>query len=307
MTIQDLKDQVTQGLITAIEELEHNPAQWQRPWDLLQTPHNLTTGKPYRGINVLLFSLAALEAGYTTGGWCTYKQAQDIGAQVRKGEKSVQGIFYSQIKKKGADKDEDSFYPMAKSFRVFNAAQIDGLEELDLPECAKNKAQASELTARLLKPLGVVMVTQGDQPCYLPHQDVILMPRVEQFKPNAFARVLFHELGHWTGGRGRSERALGARWGQDDGYAMEELVAELFSAHMMARLGLDDGEEGLREHRQAHATYLKSWLSVFKRDSQAIFTADALAQRAIGFIEERLGQSLEACFAPEAQEQELAA
>lgn len=306
MTTQDLKDQVTQGLITALEELEHNPAQWQRPWDLLTTPHNLTTGTPYTGVNVLLLSLAALEGGYPTGRWCTYKQAQDIGAQVRKGEKSVQGIFYSHIKKKGAQDDEDSFYRMAKSFRVFNAAQIDGLEELELPECEQNQAQASELTARLLKPLSVAMVTQGDQPCYVPSEDIVRMPRVEQFETGAFARVLLHELGHWTGHATRCARDLSGRFGQE-AYAIEELVAELFSAHMMARLGLADGEKGLSAHRQAHATYIKSWIRVLKRDSQAIFTADAMAQRAIGFIEERLGQSLEACFASEAQEQDLAA
>lgn len=306
MKTQELKDQVTHNIITALEELEQNPAQWQRPWDLLTTPHNLTTGTPYRGINVLLLSLAAQEGGYPTGRWCTYKQAQDLGAQVRKGEKSVQGIFYSNVKKKGAADDEDNFYRMAKTFRVFNEAQIDGLEAVELPKCAKNQAQASELTARLLEPLGVALVALGDQPCYVPSKDELRMPRVEQFEAGAFARVLFHELGHWTGHATRCARDLSGRFGQE-AYAMEELVAELFSAHMMARLGLDQSEEGLSEHRQAHATYLKSWIAVLKQDNQAIFTADAMAQRAIGFIEEQLGQSLESCFAPEAQEQQLAA
>ena len=83
---------------------------------------------------------------------------------------------------------------------------------------------------------------------------------------------------HWTRHPSRLDREFGRkRWG-DEGYAMEELVAELGSAFLSADLDLTP------EPREDHAAYIASWLKVLKNDKRAIFSAAAHAQRAADFL-----------------------
>lgn len=294
MKAQDLKTQVTAQIIEDLKALEATPNAWKRPWTLLHTPHNLTTGKAYKGINVLLLSMQARLKGYNSGGWCTYKQAQALGGQVRKGEKSSCVLFYSQVTKRersDRDEDEQGTYSMAKTFQVFNFDQIDDLEPELLPECGENRRLQGSLTERLLKPLGAKLEIAGEQPCYRPGEDLIRMPIPDLFFDQSYAPTLLHELGHWTGHKSRCARDLEGRFG-DAKYAAEELVAELVSAHMMARLGLRHPEAS-SEHTKQHASYIKSWIRLLEGDDNALFKADGLAQQAIGFIEQRLGNPLE--------------
>ena len=65
---------------------------------------------------------------------------------------------------------------------------------------------------------------------------------------------------------------------EDEGYAREELVAELGSAFLAAELGL------YLEPREDHAAYIGSWLRVLKEDKRAIFQAAAHAQRAVTYL-----------------------
>ncbi|MES9148557.1 zincin-like metallopeptidase domain-containing protein, partial [Cutibacterium acnes] len=98
---------------------------------------------------------------------------------------------------------------------------------------------------------------------------------------NYYATAL-HELTHWTGHESRLARTFGKRFG-DDAYAFEELVAELGSAFVMSHLGLHDATLEL------HASYVDSWLSVLRRDKNAILTASRHANAAYQFILERAG------------------
>jgi antirestriction protein ArdC len=92
------------------------------------------------------------------------------------------------------------------------------------------------------------------------------------------AATLAHELTHWTRHPSRLDRDLGRkRWG-DEGYAMEELVAELGSAFLCADLSIAP------EIRQDHAGYIANWLKVLKDDKRAIFSAASLASRAVDFL-----------------------
>ncbi|MBC2768808.1 ArdC family protein [Pusillimonas sp. 7-48] len=117
---KDLKQDITDKII---ELMQAGPAQWQKTWAVAAAngmPVNATSGAPYRGVNILLLWVATADAGYTTNRWMTYKQAQAVGANVRKGEKSVTCVFFDMIKKKEAQDDEAQFFPMAKSFHLFN-------------------------------------------------------------------------------------------------------------------------------------------------------------------------------------------
>jgi antirestriction protein ArdC len=105
------------------------------------------------------------------------------------------------------------------------------------------------------------------------------MPPFEAFcDVESYYATLAHETTHWTRHESRLNREFGRkRWG-DEGYAMEELVAELGAAFISV------GLEFTPEVRDDHASYVSHWLKVLKDDKRAIFTAAAHAQRAADYL-----------------------
>jgi antirestriction protein ArdC len=87
-----------------------------------------------------------------------------------------------------------------------------------------------------------------------------------------------HELAHWTKTPERLNRDFGRKRFGDDGYAMEELVAELSACFNAADLGLEMGP------REEHASYIGNWLKVLKGDERAIFTAASHAQKSADYL-----------------------
>ncbi len=108
----DLYDHVTKSIIAAMEA---GTPPWRKPWtgDSAGAAFPLrANGEPYRGINVLMLWLEAGAKGYASAHWFTYKQAQEIGGQVRKGEKSATVVKYGTVEKEGEDGEERRFaYP----------------------------------------------------------------------------------------------------------------------------------------------------------------------------------------------------
>ena len=93
---RDVYARVTAQIITAIEQ---GVGTWRMPWHtsgrFAFSPINVTSKKPYRGINTVCLWAAAQAKGYERGEWATYQQWQDRGAQVRKGEKATWWCFGS--------------------------------------------------------------------------------------------------------------------------------------------------------------------------------------------------------------------
>ena len=119
----------------------------------------------------------------------------------------------------------------------------------------------------------------GDRAFYRPSEDKICMPKFEQFiDPASYYSVLGHEHVHWTGATHRLNRDLEGRFGTDS-YAIEELIAELGSAFLAARLGISV------EPRPDHASYIASWLRVLRNDARAVLTASSKAQEAVDYLE----------------------
>jgi antirestriction protein ArdC len=136
-------EQIAENLI---EQLKKGTAPWQKPWQpgdpLLTLPNNPTTGKNYKGINVLQLMCQ----GRTDPRWLTYKQAVNFGAQVRKGEKStlVQHWKFADERIKKDDNGNPVLDSEGKQIKeqvklerprvfyasVFNAEQIDNLPKL---------------------------------------------------------------------------------------------------------------------------------------------------------------------------------
>lgn len=288
----DVYEKITAKIVAA---LESGVRPWTQPWDGgggVSRPlrHN---GQPYRGINVLVLWSAAAEKGFSSPFWMTYRQAQEYGGQVRKGEKSELAVFAKPVSKTETDPatgdESESRFIVWKGFAVFNADQIDGLPERFQPEAAPERepAERVSLAEHFFAELGADIRHGGTRAFYCPGTDHVQMPAFESFhNAEAYYSTLAHECTHWTKAPARLDRDFGRkRWG-DEGYAMEELVAELGAAFLSADLGI------CPEPRDDHAAYIESWLRVLKGDKRAIFTAASHAQRAADYLNEKAGAAL---------------
>ncbi len=105
-----------------LEALDRGVIPWRRPWGGQQlVPKSATTGRNYRGINTWLLFIAAEIYGYESPWWVTYKQAQALGGQVRKGERSNIVTFWRDWETEDRQTGEDIKVPVLRYFNVFNA------------------------------------------------------------------------------------------------------------------------------------------------------------------------------------------
>jgi len=281
----DVYSRVTSKIIA---DLEKGVRPWQRPWNAEQAAGRISrplrhNGTPYRGVNVLLLWGEAQEKGYSAPIWMTFKQAQQLGATVRKGEHGSLVVFADRFTKTETDQQGQESareIPFMKGFTVFNVEQIDGLppnyhaKAQELGEPVARIAQAEAFFATT----GARIQHGGNQAFYAPARDLVQMPRRESFKDaESYCATLAHELTHWTSHPDRLARELGKRFG-DRAYAAEELIAEMGAAFLCADLGITP------EVRADHAQYLRQWLGILTDDKRTIFTAAAQAQRAADYL-----------------------
>ncbi len=275
---QDIHQVITDRILEAMEQARSTA---KRLWDSQPSlPLNLTTGKPYQGINTLILWAAGLRSGYTSPYWLTYKQASDRGGQVRKGEASELCVFYkpweSQDTNVTTGEMETTKGAILKSFRVFNLDQIDGIEAQAKEE--RPAFIAIEDAERILQASPAVIHIGGTQACYIPSRDEIHLPAREDFiSVEAFYSTAMHEICHSSGHKSRLGRDFSGRFGTES-YAFEELIAELGSAFLNADLGM------LNTTLPDHADYLSNWIAILRSDKKAILTAAAQASKAHGFI-----------------------
>jgi antirestriction protein ArdC len=279
----DLYERITRHIVNAIEAgADDFVMPWQNWGASTGSPVNAISGRSYRGINTLLLWAAAELDGHSSGRWATYRQWSSAGAQVRKGEKATAILFWKSAANDGRgrhDEDERTTGPrfIARSFFVFNASQVDGADQ-SLPTAMLTKDERVGAAETFFNAAGANLEHGGDRAFYRPNQDKICMPKFEQFKdPPSYYSVLGHEHVHWTGAKRRLDRDLEGRFGTDS-YAMEELVAELGSAFLAARLGISV------EPRPDHASYIASWLRVLRNDARAVLTASSKAQEAVDYL-----------------------
>jgi antirestriction protein ArdC len=280
-TTRGLYESVTASIV---QQLEQGVRPWTKAWKegkTVRTPGNAATGRPYSGMNILLLWFEALEKGYASHGWMTFKQANDLGARVRKGEKSCT-VVYTSFKPRDVDDGQggttSKMMPMLKAYSVFNLAQLENLpaaytvEPEKLPEDVKLQA-VRDLVARS----GIKVRYGAPKPLYSPSQDRVEMPNFSNFRStDDFVSTLGHELIHATGHEDRLARVFTPRIFKD-AYATEELVAELGSAFICAALGYS------YEEAQSPA-YIESWLKVLKQDSRAIFSIASYASQAADWL-----------------------
>ncbi len=280
-----------------IEQLKQGTAPWQKPWEPgnpnSMLPYNPVTGKRYKGINVIHLMAQSAERGYTDPRWMTYKQAQSIGAYVRRGEKGTRIQYWkfteTRIKtdEEGKPVLDENGKPIKEEVKlerpqvffatVFNAQQIEGLPPLEKEkrEIRWNPIERAEAILKASE--AKIYHDQSDRAFYRLSTDSIHLPAREQFPTAAnYYSTALHELGHWTGHPSRLNRDLNHPFGSPE-YAREELRAEI------ASMILGD-ELGIGYDPSQHAAYVGSWIEVLKKAPLEIFRAASAAEKIQAYI-----------------------
>ena len=280
---RDHYQEITAAILAALEK---GTPPWRRPWDSSRVsssgPINIS-GRRYHGINTLLLSMSPLAFGSDDPRWATYKQAQAAGAQVKRGEKATTIFFYKTIEvdddgRSGAPIDDDGKrrVPVLRAYPVFHAGQIDNLAPYRPPTTAEAPWLAPDSVSIILRNSRANIREGGDRASYSPMTDSIQLPPRASFRSAGdWSATTMHELGHWSGAKGRLDRDLSGRFGSS-AYAAEELRAEIASAFIGAELNLPSSIPN-------HASYISSWISVLKNDKREIFRAAADARRISDF------------------------
>jgi antirestriction protein ArdC len=310
----DLYRRITDRIIIA---LENGVAPWRKPWrgiagiEATGLPVNATTGRQYSGVNVLLLWMSAEERGFRSNRWITWRQAQQVGGHVRKGEKATLAVIYKDWTKQAEDRDGNRLYdndgkpvletvPMLKPLLLFNVEQCEGLMEsvAGTPAVPQTMDEDGILSPdvlnkviRIVNAIGVKhrMIPQ-DRAYYRSLTDEIVMPMADQFFTEAdYWSTLLHELVHSTGHVKRLNRegiTSSSRQFGDPIYAFEELIAEMGSAFLCAQLGVFGEVQ--------HDSYVDHWLKVLKTDKKALFRACRFAREASEYLLKPLSSQAEA-------------
>lgn len=269
-----------------IAHLEAGVRPWQRPWTAggAAVRPLRSNGTPYRGVNVLTLWLAAAEAGYPSPFWFTFRQAEELGGHVRKGERGALVVYSNTVTKAEPTEDEvaaEREVFILKGYTVFNACQVEGLLDWLSGPLPARFSPADRLGAAdaYFQSAGVDLRHGGDRAFYAPAADYVRLPPFAAFRDaESYYATLAHEATHWTGHQSRLARDMSGKFGEDEAYAREELVAEIGAAFLCADLRL------ALEPREDHAAYLDAWLRILKEDKRAVFKAAAAAQKAVDFL-----------------------
>jgi antirestriction protein ArdC len=306
-------EQLRQGFVERIVELmEQGKAPWQRPWSLPPAcmPVNAVSGKRYNGGNILYLIISGMEAGYADPRWVTYKQAQEQGWQVRKGEKGTKIEYWNRYDPAKTQKGEERLNERVremldtgtapekigevqggytagfiKHYTVFNAAQIEGIPPLETKAAIK-AFKPHERAEKIMDHCGVPILYGSMGASYSPSRDRIQMPDRELFNDEEhFYATVLHEIAHSTGHPSRLDREEGMNsfFGTQE-YAKEELRAEIASLFIHTGIGLAVTEEGMEKHTEEHAAYVQHWMTALKKDYKEFYRATRDAAKIADYV-----------------------
>lgn len=280
MAKTNVYEMVTERIIA---ELEKGVIPWEKPWTGVRSgAYNRVSKRPYSLLNQMLLK--------HTGEYATYKQWQDLGGQVKKGEKSEIVVFWKIFETEETNKDtgekETKKIPLLRYYNVFHISQVEGVEPLK-PEQLNDEVEPIEeadkiITDYITREHIEFTECRSNEAYYSPSQDAVVVPMKEQYKViNEYYSTTFHELTHSTGHKNRLNRletGAVAAFGSET-YSKEELVAEIGSASLMNLLGI----ETVKTFRNS-AAYIQSWLQVLRNDNKFIVSASSKAEKAVNYI-----------------------
>ena len=262
-----------------IEQLEKGVVPWRQPWSEAGPPRNLVTGRPYRGLNVLL--LASL--GYSHNLFLTLKQINELGGKVRKGEHACPVVFWSQKEGEADEKGEKEVKRILRYYSVFNIDQCVYIPDDKIPSLKWNDDEPIETCEDIVKnmPLSPKIQHKDQSAYYIPKADIINMPKLKTFVDSeTYYTTLFHELIHSTGHEKRLKRESvmnHEKYGSEP-YSEEELIAQIGACFLSSHTGSS------MRHFANDVAYIAGWLSKLKGDKRFLLFASSKAQRAVDYI-----------------------
>ena len=266
-----------------MESLENGVIPWRKPFSdgFNILPVNFSTGRVYRGINVLLLTSIGSNLAYTHNAWLTFHQAKQLGGHIKKGEKASPIIFWKKIMLHEETEEESPDEKMAfvaRFYHVFNVDQCAGLDYDKGSLVPENPvSSADELIAAYPTPPKIEL---GSHAVYFPQLDVVKIPSSDKFiSQEEHYATLFHELIHSTGHPSRLNRELLGSHAAKQAYAQEELIAEIGSAFLCSMVGISTPD--ILQNKTA---YIQSWLKALEDDKHLIVKAASQAQKAADFI-----------------------
>lgn len=276
----DIYQEITDRIMA---ELEKGRIPWRKPWTGEKAAISHTTGKPYSLLNQLLLG--------KPGEYITYKQAQEEGGQVKKGERSSIVVFWKFVDKKDENgeviRDENGKAEQQPFLRYYNVFHIDQCEGISpkhsepLPVVSASPDEAAEaIMSSYLERSGVKLFHEGAEAFYRPSTDSIHVPELERFSSTAeYYSTLFHEATHSTGHSSRLNRLSSPAYFGSEAYSKEELIAEVGAATLVHRAGLETPDSFKNS-----AAYIQSWLRALKDDKHLIVGAAGKAEKAVALI-----------------------
>ena len=299
-TQAEIREQITNRIVDA---LKVGTAPWRRPWSNLEntgSPANVVSKRSYSGVNALILPLVALERGWSSRWWGTFRQWQELGlrvkarpSHVKSGKWGTRVVFCKAVAKKQAHErngeeqqgevvEPDSRFFLLRTYCVFHAQQVegDGIERyLARPRTATTFEDYTPAKG-VIKATNARIEFGGSRAVYFPDKDYIQLPPKFTFESeHEFYATAFHELIHHSGHESRLNRLTkNFRFG-DAAYAFEELVAEVGGCFLCSEVGVRQSDDLSNQ-----VAYLASWLKVLEADPSAIFTAASQASAAVDFI-----------------------
>ena len=128
MAKANVYDMITDRIIA---ELEKGQIPWEKPWTGVRSgAYNRITKRPYSLLNQMLLQ--------HSGEYATFKQWQDLGGHVRKGEKSEIVCFWKIFESKENNPDtgeiEIKKITLLRYYNVFHISQVEGVKPLKAEE-----------------------------------------------------------------------------------------------------------------------------------------------------------------------------
>ena len=288
--------------------LEEKGLEWRKEWAGTGggAPHNGITKACYRGSNAFWLSLVSMMKGYSDPRWVTMVQIMDKDSKYHPKEKwhlkagskatyveywypfdlkDKKALTWEQYKQEIQNgRREDEFKLSTKYTAVFNAADVEGMPEISIPE--NEDVQMDEMVRKLSEGMGVpILLDGGDRAYYSPHQDKIHLPSPGSFENEyAFNSTALHELSHSTGHPTRLNRPQSGMYGTSQ-YAYEELVAEMCSCFM----GFDLQAQASSNHIDNHKAYVQSWIQAIREKPEMLIKAIKDAQSAASYMDWKAG------------------
>lgn len=285
----NIKKHITEEFLKSFKEKNLPP--WENPTRLDRFPMNPTTKVGYRGINIFYLCMLSSMRENKSAYFMTFKQASALGAKIKKGSIAYPITYNKRVEKEKEensknlkpvainDETNKTVYFLAKYYNVFSTEDIEDLPKKYVYQLKTGqKFKKDQEIEKFIKNTGAnishaALTTNG---CYLAKKDKISMAPINSFKSkDAYYRVIFHELVHWTGAKKRLNRNLSGDQ-ESEAYWKEEITAEFGAAMIAYHFGM--------KYTTNHTQYIKHYLSTMEKNKNVLFSSASNAQKAFDYL-----------------------